>query len=57
MTPEVINGLIAVGTIAGNALVTWGIVRTQLQWLRRDVDDLREWREDQTRRQLQDLVR
>lgn len=48
---------IAVGTVVANALVTWGMLRMQLQWLRRDVDDLREWREDQTRRQLQDLVR
>lgn len=27
-----------------NAAVTWGIVKTQLQWLRRDVDELREER-------------
>lgn len=24
-----------------NAAVTWGIVKTQLAWLRRDVDELR----------------
>lgn len=27
-----------------NSAVTWGIVKTQLQWLRRDVDELREHR-------------
>lgn len=30
-----------------NGLVTWGVVRTQLQWLRRDVDGLLAWREKQ----------
>lgn len=26
---------------AVNACITWGVVRTQLAWLRRDVDELR----------------
>jgi hypothetical protein len=34
--------LLAVATVIANAAITWGIVRTQLEWLRRDVDDLRE---------------
>lgn len=29
-------------TSAVNAAVTWGIVKTQLAWLRRDVDELRD---------------
>lgn len=29
-------------TTAINAAVTWGIVKTQLAWLRRDVDELRD---------------
>lgn len=35
--------LMMVGIIA-NAAVTWGIVKTQLAWLRRDVDELLQLR-------------
>lgn len=28
-----------------NGAVTWGVVSTKLAWIRRDVDDLRAWRE------------
>ena len=36
--------LIIVGAIL-NGAVTWGVVSTKLAWIRRDVDDLRAWRE------------
>lgn len=32
------NLLLAVLTVAANALVTWGVISTKLDWLRRDVD-------------------
>lgn len=28
-----------------NGAVTWGIVSTKLAWMRRDIDELRKWRE------------
>lgn len=28
-----------------NGAVVWGVVSTKLAWIRRDVDDLRAWRE------------
>lgn len=33
-----------------NAALTWGIVKTQLAWLRRDVDELRDAAVIQARR-------
>lgn len=35
---------VILATTALNAAVTWGIVKTQLAWLRRDVDELRALR-------------
>lgn len=36
--PQVV---LAFATVLVNAAVTWATVRTQVQWLRRDVDELR----------------
>lgn len=33
---------VAAITLVVNAAVTWGIVKVQIAWLRRDVDELRE---------------
>lgn len=38
--------LIAVVGALFNGAVTWGIVSTKLSWMRRDIDELREWRRD-----------
>lgn len=40
-------------TLVVNAAVTWGIVKTQLAWLRRDVDELRELRNALAARAIQ----
>lgn len=28
-----------------NGAMTWGVITTRLAWMRRDIDDLRAWRE------------
>jgi hypothetical protein len=38
----VVEIVVAFMTVLGNALVTWGVVQTNLKWLRRDVDEIRE---------------
>ena len=37
--PQVLFG---VAMVVANALVTWATVRTQVAWLRRDVDEMRK---------------
>ncbi len=41
---------IALITGAVNGAVTWGVITTRLAWLRRDVDDLMEWRKHMAER-------
>lgn len=36
--------LIALVTSVLNGAVTWGVVSTKLAWMRRDIDDLMQWR-------------
>lgn len=35
---------IALVTALVNGAVTWGVVSTKLAWMRRDLDDLMQWR-------------
>ena len=37
--------LIAIIGAVINGAVTWGVVSTKLAWMRRDIDDLRAWRD------------
>lgn len=44
--------LLVGATALVNLCVTWGTLRTQLAWLRRDVDDLRNLRDAMAARAL-----
>lgn len=52
MSPEVQSELLVafIGAVL-NAAVTWGVVSTQLRWMRRDIDGLMGWRERVTERE------
>lgn len=47
--------LVIIGAVL-NGAATWGVISTKLAWIRRDLDELRKWRDEITARGFPKVV-